>query len=235
MTGPADPAGESFDEFRKSFSYGSRSDLSFKFLSRLDVDEAAEFLRLVLHEIGESYDSGSMDALVDLVYEWQVKAYTPPAGSERPYVYDDRPFAPLPKPLSECNVGVVSSSGHYVAGNDPEPFGVEDMTVDEAMSRITEFLRSAPDLSPIPSDTPVEDLRVRHPGYDIRSTTRDEGVALPRDVLVDLEREGRIGSLSPMMYSFVGAAAQGRLRKVVDGWIDRWRGDGMDVLLLVPV
>lgn len=235
MTGSADPERESFDEFRNSFSYGSRNDLSFKFLSRLDVEEAGEFLRLVLHEIGESYDSGSMDALVDLVYEWQVKAYTPRPGSERPYVYDDRPFAPLLKPLSECNVGVVSSSGHYVADNDPEPFGVENMTVDEAMSRITEFLRSAPDLSPIPRDTPAEALRVRHPGYDIRSTTRDAGVALPRDVLVDLEGEGRIGSLATSMYSFVGAAAQGRLRKVVDGWIDRWRDDGMDVLLLVPV
>lgn len=100
MTGPADPAGETFDEFRNSFSYGSRNDLSFKFMSRLDSNGAAEFLRLVLHEIGEAYDSGSMDALVDLVYEWQVKAYTPPPGSERPYVYDDRPFAPLPTPLS---------------------------------------------------------------------------------------------------------------------------------------
>lgn len=230
-----DPVGETFDEFRNSFSYGSRNDLSFKFMSRLDGRGAAEFLRLVLHEIGESFDSGSMDALVDLVYEWQVKAYTPPPGSERPHVYADRPFAPLPKPLSECTVGVVSSSGHYVADDDPEPFGVEDMTQDEAVSRITDFLRVAPDLSPIPRDTPAEDLRVRHPGYDIRSTTRDEGVALPRDVLVDLESEGRIGSLSPTMYSFVGAAAQGRLRKVVDDWIDRWRSDGIDVLLLVPV
>ena len=109
------------------------------------------------------------------------------------------------------------------------------MTQDEAVSRIADFLRVAPDLSAIPRDTPAEHLRVRHPGYDVRSTARDEGVALPRDILVDLETEGRIGSLSATMYSFTGAAAQGRLRKVIDGWIDRWRSDGMDVLLLVPV
>jgi hypothetical protein len=38
------------------------------------------------------------------------------------------------------------------------------------------------------------------------------------------------------MYSFSGATSQGRLRKqALPGWIDRVKGDGIDVLLLVPV
>lgn len=33
---------ESFEEFKDSFSYGSRNDLTFKFLKRLPPDDAAE-------------------------------------------------------------------------------------------------------------------------------------------------------------------------------------------------
>jgi len=44
----SDPDTESFAEFSNSFSYGSRNDLSFKFLKRLGTEEAAEFVRLGL-------------------------------------------------------------------------------------------------------------------------------------------------------------------------------------------
>jgi len=37
MTDTPTKANESFEDFKKSFSYGSRSDLSFKFLAGLSV------------------------------------------------------------------------------------------------------------------------------------------------------------------------------------------------------
>ncbi|MCZ6519271.1 MAG: hypothetical protein O6853_05675 [Actinobacteria bacterium] len=38
-----DGATESFEEFKDSFAYGSRNDLSFKFLRGISSDEAGEF------------------------------------------------------------------------------------------------------------------------------------------------------------------------------------------------
>ena len=38
------PSQESFDEFKGSFSYGSRTDLNFKFLAGLSEEDAARFI-----------------------------------------------------------------------------------------------------------------------------------------------------------------------------------------------
>lgn len=226
---------QSFDDFKNSFAYGSRSDLSFKFLKRLDADEAAEFLRLVLREVGELFDGAPPDRLIDLAYQWQVEAYQPRPGEQRPYTYDDRPFAPLRRSLAETTVGLVTSSGHFHADEDPTPFGVTNMTQDEAMERIDDFLRAVPQLTAIPRGTPESLLRVRHPGYDVRSALRDPGVAFPQTLLVEAERDGLIGELSDEMYSFVDACAQGRIRREAPEWVERWKSAGIEALLLVPV
>jgi len=226
---------ESFDDFKNSFAYGSRNDLSFKFLKRLDADEAAEFLRCVLHEVGELFDGAPPDRLIDLAYEWQVEAYRPRPGEKRPFTYDDLPFAPLDKALSDTTVGLVTSSGHFHADEDPQPLGIANMTQDQAIERIDDFLRATPQLTAIPREAPESSLRVRHPGYDVRSVSRDPGVAFPRDLLVEAEKDGLIGELSGELYSFVGACAQGRIRKEAPIWVERWRKAGIEALLLVPV
>ena len=51
--------GESLEEFKDSFSYGSRGDLSFKFLKKLSADDAGEAIRQMLEAIGATFDSGS--------------------------------------------------------------------------------------------------------------------------------------------------------------------------------
>lgn len=226
---------ESFDEFKNSFAYGSRNDLSFKFLKRLDATDAAEFLRLVLLEIGELFDGAPPERLIDLAYQWQVQAYTPRPDEKRPFTYDDRPFTPLVGALTGTNLGLVTSSGHFHEDDDPAPFGLTGMTQAEAMDRIDDFLRATPDLSVVPRDTPGGSLRVRHPGYDIRSVSRDPGVAFPRDLLVEAEADGLIGRLADEMYSFVGACAQGRVRREAPNWVERWKAAGIEALLLVPV
>jgi len=213
---------DSFEEFKNSFSYGSRTDLSFKFLKGLSSEEAEEFLGRVLREVGELFDGTSTDRLIDLVYEFQVKGYQPEATAKRPYVYEDRPFTPLAKPLSETSIGLVTSSGHFVSGDDQSGLDQDDMTQDWAIARIDDFLRAV-------------ELRVRHPGYDIRSVSHDPGVALPRLPLEQAQEDGRIGRLVPTMYSFVGACSQGRLKNELDEWILRWRNQGIEALFLVPV
>ena len=228
-----DTAGESLAAFLRSFSYGSRNDLSFKFLKHLPVDAAAELLRALLEELGDAYDTGDLAPLIRLAYEAQVDAYSREDTSR--WTYDAGPFTPLQKTLSGSRLALITSSGHSVEGDDPEPFGVPHMTQAEAVARIGDFLREAPVLSVVPRDTDPGALRVRHGGYDIRSVQRDPNVAFPRDLLVAAEAAGRIGALAPEILSFPGATAQGRLRQVLPGWVDRVRGADVDLALLVPV
>jgi len=227
--------GETLAQFKDSFSYGSRTDLSFKFLKALTEAEAGEFIAELLGEVGASYDDGDISRIHRVAYEWQVRAAHPKEGAPRRWSYDDRPFAPLPRPLAECRLGLLTSSGHFAAGDDPQPLGVADMTQEEAVARIGEFMASAPVLSEIPVHLPRSELRVRHAGYDIRSTLADPNVAFPIDLLAEAEAEGRIGELAGTAWSFVGATAQGRLRSVVPDWIERLRAERVDGMLLVPV
>ena len=223
----------SFEEFKNSFYYGSRSDLSFKFLKSMSDAEAADFFQQLLFEVGEAYDTGEVDRILDLAYQAQVAGYAPDEPSR--WSYEDRPFAKLTKPLGECRVGLLTSSGHFVAGDDPQPFGVEDMTQTEAEERISEFMRATPILSRIARETPAEQLVVRHGGYDTRPALRDFNVSFPRDALVAAEEAGRIGHLANTLYSFPGATAQGRVKQVAPEWAEQIGKDSIDVLLLVPV
>ena len=226
-----EPSEESFEEFKNSFSYGSRTDLSFKFLANLSSEEAARFFQDLLWKLGECFDDGKFDRLLEHAYEWQVRGYS----AEGSWVYDDGPFTPLRKSLSESRLALLASSGHFVEGHDPEPFGAKNMTEEEAIERIDDFLKAAPTLSTIPIDTPRERLRVRHGGYDIRAAQFDPNVVFPLERLRELEREGAIGELAPEAYSFVGAASQLRLLKQVGPeWVALLKEQRVEVALLVP-
>lgn len=228
------PVSESFEEFKNSFSYGHRSDLAFKFLKRLSAEEAGEFLRELLERLGETIDDGGADRLIELAREYQVRAYTGPEGEHSP-TYPQAPFARLRRPLAESRLGLISSSGHFVEGHDPQPFGVASMTQEEATHRILDFLREAPQLSEIPIGTASDRLRVRHGGYDVRAAQKDPNVVFPIDRLRELRSAGRIGELPELLYSFVGAAAQTRLLKETGPqWVERFKQDQLDAVLLVP-
>jgi hypothetical protein len=149
---------ETFEEFKNSFFYGSRSDLNFKFLSSLDSADAGQFFQDLLWKLGGASNDDQFDPVIDHIFDWQVKAYT---GKPR-WTYEDKPFTPLSKPVSQTTMGLLTSSGHFVEGDDPQPFGVENMSQKEAEERIGEFIKSPPQLSTIPIDIPKEKLRVRH-------------------------------------------------------------------------
>ena len=227
---------ESFEEFRRSFSYGSRSDLNFKFLKSLPDAEAAEFFRQLLLELGDAYDHGAVEPLVQLAIDWQVRGYAPQEGMPRRWVYEDGPFAEPTKPLAESRVALFTSSGHFVAGDDPKPFGVEGMTQQEAEDRISDFIKAPPTLSRVPVATIRDDLQVRHGGYDITSAVADPGVTFPVAVLRELEAEGVIGELHADAFSFPGATAQKRLIKESGPeWAQLLADEEVDLVLLVPV
>lgn len=223
---------ESFDDFRKSFSYGSRSNLSFKFIKNLSEADADLFFQELLDRLADTVDDGDSDRLRDMVFLWQSRAYAG-AGS---WTYAEGPFSPLDKPLADSRVVLLTSSGHFVEGDDPMPFGVKNMTQAEAEARIDDFLREEPVLSAIPTDTPAAKLRVRHGGYDVRSVRLDPNVAFPLARLHELVEAGRIGELAPLAYSFVGACAQTPLvKRTGPKWVKEVQRHTPDAVVLVPV
>lgn len=223
---------ESFSEFKDSFSYNSRTDLNFKFLAALSIEEAADFFQQLLEKLGDTLDDGNVERLIDHVVSGQVQGYRQPTM----WHYDEGSFTQLTKSVSEMRIGLLTSTGHFVTGEDPEPFGVKGMSQAEAIDRIQDFLRAAPDLSPIPLTTPREQLHVRHGGYDIRGVQVDRNVALPLDRMVELDAEGVIGTAVSPAYSFVGAAAQRRLlSQSIPSWAEEIRQQGIEGMVLVPV
>lgn len=229
---------ETIEQFRQSFSYGSRSNLNFKFLAGLSDDEFGAFLEELLHAVAATTDDGDAKRVIDTAYRWQLEAYAGHLGdpAEFPHRHDDTPLSTLDKPLAECTVALLTSSGHFVDGDDPRPFDVDDMTQAEAEKRIGDFLRAAPTLSAIPVDTPPEHLNVRHGGYPIASVAADHQVALPLQHMQAMVDNSVIGKFAPTAYSFVGATSQVRLRKQsAPAWAERLHDDGVDAVLLVPV
>jgi len=223
---------ETLESFKNSFSYGSRNDLNFKFLRGLPDDQAAKFFQELLWKLANAFDDGDYESLYQHVYEWQKRGY----AGEGKWQYDQGPFTPLQKPISEHKLALLASSGHFVAGDDPKPFGVENMTQEEAIVRINDFIKSEPTLSAIPVDTPVEQLRVRHGGYDIRGALADPNVVLPIERLRELASEGAIGELAPNAYSFVGATSQLKLTKEAGpAWVEVLQEQQVDAAVLIPL
>jgi len=223
---------ETFEEFKNSFSYGSRTDMNFKFLNALSDVEAGEFFQELLWKLGDASNDGQLDQVISHIYQWQVRAYSDKSRRQ----YDDAPFTALSKPLSESKIGLLTTSGHFVEGEDPEPLGVKDMSLEEAQSRISEFLKADPVLSVIPTDIPREKLRVRHGEYDIRAALDDYNVVLPIDRIGELEHSGLIGQALGNAYSFVGACSQRSLvNDIAPQWAEMLKAQGVDGMILVPV
>jgi len=223
---------ENLEDFKNSFSYGSRSDLNFKFLKDYSTEDAGRFFQKLLWKLGDSLDDGDFDRIVEYIVEAQARGY---AGSGR-FVYEDSPFIPLKKPVSQLRLALISSSGHFVEGDDPKPFGVENMSQEEAENRITDFLRAEPQLSEIPVETPEGKLRVRHGGYDVRGAQVDPNVNFPVTRLRELQADGKVGEFFPIAYSFVGACSQIRLQKhTAPRWVSMFQTNKIDAVLLVPV
>lgn len=226
------------EDLRLSFWYGRRSNLNFKYFRDLDDAEFGDFVEELLSAVSATMDDGDAERVVAVAHRWQRHAYSGHLGdpADFPHAHADTPIAPLSKPLAEAKIALLTSSGHFVEGDDPEPFGVQDMTQAEAESRIGEFLGTSPTLSEIPFDTPPESLRVRHGGYPVQAVSSDHQVALPIGHLRDLVAEGTIGDVLPNAYSFVGATSQLRLQKrIAPEWAERLRDEGADAVLLVPV
>src|SRR5437667_12365308 len=111
-------------------------------------------------------------------------------------IHEDAPHTPLPRPLSECTLAVVTSAGLHRRGD--EPFGRED-----------------PSYRVIPSSLGAADVLQSHSSlaFDKTAFIRDINVVFPLDRVRELVAEGRVRGLGPNHYSFMGALPDvGRVR-----------------------
>lgn len=216
-----------FRTFRESFYYGDHADMQFKFLAKLDDDEAADLVAEILAGLGDAFDTGELAPLRDLVQRAQAGAY---AGDATPQV-EDAPFTPMSGDLSGARLLLISAGG--VFRRDDDPMGPGGPSQHESLDLIKDFLRGTPTLSEIPVDTVDAQLTARHPGYDATTAQRDPGTVFPLDVLREQAEQGRVG-LADTHYTFVGATSQTRLRKeVAPAWAGRFVAEEVDVCLLV--
>jgi D-proline reductase (dithiol) PrdB len=137
---------------------------------------------------------------------------------------DPVPWQPLTKPLSDCRVGLVTSAGLVEPGM--EPFDDEVRGGDWSY-RV------------LPADVDVGSLIECHrsQAFDRTGLEVDKALGFPVERLRELERRGRIGSVSPRHLSFMGSiTAPGRLIKQSAPEAARiFVEDEVDVALLVPV
>lgn len=217
-----------FEDFKKSFSYGQRSDLNFKFLAQMTDLEAQDFMEDFFDAFERFIDKGQGQDMMDVFLKGQRRVYNKATS----FSFEDDLPSKVIDDLSEKKLGLMTSSGHFL--EDPQPFGIKNMNQEEAEKHIHDFLKEAPQLSIIPSDVHISALKVRHGGYDIRGALEDAGVSFPLQVLRKLESYGSI-NLSKESFSFVGACAQGRLKNVLDDWVEIIKKNQIQVMVLVPV
>jgi D-proline reductase (dithiol) PrdB len=127
---------------------------------------------------------------------------------------------PLKKPLAQCKVGMVSTSGCYVSG-DIAYFHKEDASA-----------RS------IPSDTPDSQLRFSHLTENyLTDARRDPNCVFPLRTLHRLVDDGVIGSLADTVFSCMGAnySSKTTLEKIAPEMAERFLAQNIDAALVVPM
>ncbi len=145
------------------------------------------------------------------------REYYAAQGYSQPYAwahFQDVPFAPLPKPLSQCRVGLVTTAGRE---------GIEGASL--GLNR--EFYAMAADPAPT-------GIYTNHLFWDKKAThTDDPDSYLPLNRLTGYAAEGRIGSVSPRFYGAPTDYSQGRTMNMAAPQILEWcRQDGVDAVLL---
>ena len=104
------------------------------------------------------------------------------------------PWTPLPRPVPELRLALISSGGVYREGQ--APFDAGNLLGDWSF-RV------------IPNDTPTSALRVAHDHYNHKDgADKDINVVFPLDRLRELETRGAIGQLSPVHIGLMGYILQ---------------------------
>lgn len=145
-----------------------------------------------------------------------------------PVIDEPHAWAPLPKPLHQCTIALMTSAGIYLKDSQ-EPFDIERERREPTWGD--------PTYRVIPRTVRSEDVACSHLHISHDDLLEDVDVVLPIRAFTALEAEGRIGRLADEHYSFMGYQD----RRLVD-WRNvqgpelaaRLKEHAVDVLLLAP-
>jgi D-proline reductase (dithiol) PrdB len=179
------------------------------------------FSRLKLWEIfGKIINSRLGVKFIDVtrpIYEWGSKFVAVGKSKEPP------PFTPFEGSLSQARVGLVTTTGVYMDGQ--EPFDV-DAALGDSTYRV------------IPSDVDVASLRIAHTHYPHARAEKDINVIFPVERLRELVEEGVVASLAG---DFISYGFDLHVKELVDPQIGTahevaqiLKDDEVDVVLITP-
>lgn len=133
------------------------------------------------------------------------------------------PLTPLTKPLSECKVAIVTSSG--LIRKADTPFDLSNPEGDSTY-RV------------IPAATKSRELTFSHTStnWDRTGFAMDMNVIFPIDRLREMVAEGVIGSIAENFYTFMGAVfnVEPLIQKSAPEVGRRLKQEDVDVAILVP-
>jgi D-proline reductase (dithiol) PrdB len=136
-------------------------------------------------------------------------------------------WAPVQKPLARSTVALLSSAA--IAMNDDAPF-------DQELERRDPW-RGDPGFRLIPRTATEADVACWHLHIHPEISTTDLDCQLPMRRLAELVEAGEVGASAEQHYSICGYQMDTSLleRQSVPAVIQHMRGQGVDLLLLVPV
>lgn len=143
-------------------------------------------------------------------------------GDDYPFVRNRRsPFTPARRALPMLNLALISSAGAYIDGT--QPFNINAPDGDFSFKEI-------------PVEVEQTDLRFAARGFDPTAITEDRNVGVPIDRLFEFERNGIIGQLNPVFWSFCGFIPDASLVAVETApkMIERLVRHEVQAALLVP-
>lgn len=105
------------------------------------------------------------------------------------------PWSPLDRPLSQCRFGLVTSGGLYHRGHEP-PFDLERERQEPTWGD--------PSFRTLPATMEPGEVGVSHFHINSGAVLKDINILLPIQRFQELAQEGRIASLAPHVYSFMG-------------------------------
>jgi D-proline reductase (dithiol) PrdB len=105
------------------------------------------------------------------------------------------PWTPLPNPLNECKVGLVTSAGLYHRDVDP-PFDIEKEKQTPTWGD--------PTYRKIPTDITLAGIGASHLHINTTDLLADVNIVLPLHRFHELADEGIVGSVAKYNYSFMG-------------------------------
>lgn len=129
-------------------------------------------------------------------------------------------WTPLKKPISQSKLGVLSTSGAYVVGQ--EAFHYKDDT----------------SLRAIPKDTPDQDMRFSHITENyLVDPRKDPNCIIPLRALAGLANRGVVGAIADDLFTCMGGIySQRRVREeLIPKLFNRWREQEVDAVLLVAM